>query len=84
VLVVQVEDKKGKEISKTDLAEAIDVIRGEAGELSSEAFAHSFQEGTRMILRAGKRRESNWPRTSVPRGDFTELVNEFRPARTTD
>ena len=45
ILVVQVEDKSGKQISKTDIAEALNVIQSEAGHLSSEAIGHSFQEG---------------------------------------
>jgi type III restriction enzyme len=45
ILVVQVEDKSGKQISKTDISEALNVIQSEAGHLSNESFGHSFQEG---------------------------------------
>lgn len=50
ILVVQVQDGSGKVISKTDLAEAIQVIRSEAGHIDNNAFAHSFQEGTRIQI----------------------------------
>lgn len=50
ILVVQVQDGSGKQLSKTDLAEAIGVIKDEAGPLANNAFAHAFQEGTRIDL----------------------------------
>ena len=49
ILIVQVQDGDGKKvISKTDLAEAIKCIRAELGEMPNEAFAHAFQETTRI------------------------------------
>lgn len=50
ILVVQVQDGSAKQISKTDLAEAIRVIQEEAGNMSSDAIAHSFQEGTKATI----------------------------------
>lgn len=48
IFVVQVEDapSTSKAISKTDIGEVLRIIREEAGDLSTEAFAHAFQEGT--------------------------------------
>lgn len=48
ILVVQVQNKFGKQISKTDIAEAISVVRAEAGDVPADAFAHSFEDGTRL------------------------------------
>ncbi len=48
ILVVQVQDASGKQISKTDIAEAMRAIEEEAGPLDNVAFAHSFQEGARL------------------------------------
>jgi len=49
ILVVQVEDAGGKgKISETDIALAIRMLRDEVGTLSSDAFAHAFQEGTAL------------------------------------
>lgn len=46
LLVVQVRDAHGADIlSETDIAEAMRVLREELGPLSSDAWAHSFQEG---------------------------------------
>ena len=45
LLLVQVRDATRSQISATDLAEAIMVIKSEIGELPPEAFAHAFQEG---------------------------------------
>ena len=50
ILVVQVQDATGKQLSKTDIAEAIQVIQEEAGTLSNGALAHAFQEGTRVKI----------------------------------
>ena len=50
ILVVQVQDGPGKQISKTDIALAISVISAEAGHISNDALAHSFQEGTRLKI----------------------------------
>jgi type III restriction enzyme len=51
ILVVQVKDGSANDISKTDIAEAISVVRAEVGDISNDAFAHSFQEGTRVKVR---------------------------------
>jgi len=48
ILVVQVQDGTAKQLSRTDLAEAIRVIREEVGVLPATAFAHAFQEGHRV------------------------------------
>ncbi|MBA2345910.1 MAG: DEAD/DEAH box helicase family protein [Rubrobacter sp.] len=48
ILVVQVQDASGKQISKTSIAEAINAIEEEAGPLDNAAFAHSFQDGGRL------------------------------------
>jgi type III restriction enzyme len=46
LLLVQVEDAGGKgQISETDIPHALSLLRAELGNLSNEAFAHSFQEG---------------------------------------
>lgn len=45
VLLVQVQDGRGKQISKTDLAEAIAALGDELGHPPAEAYAHAFQEG---------------------------------------
>jgi type III restriction enzyme len=51
LLVVQVEDSSGKgQISETDIASAIRILRDETGALTSDAFAHSFQEGAVLKL----------------------------------
>lgn len=47
LLVVQVEDSGAKgQISETDIAQAMRMIRDELGTLTNDAFAHAFQEGT--------------------------------------
>ena len=48
ILVVQVRDASGKQISKTNIAEAIRAIEEEAGPLDNDAFAHALQEGARL------------------------------------
>jgi type III restriction enzyme len=51
LLVVQVEDSGGKgELSETDIAAAIGILRDETGTLPSEAFAHAFQEGVPLTI----------------------------------
>lgn len=50
ILVIQVQDAAGRRISKTDLAEAINAIQDAAGPLPPESFAHSFQEGGRLMI----------------------------------
>jgi len=50
ILVVQVQDGPGKQISKTDIAQAIQAINDEVGPLPNEAFAHSFQEGAAITV----------------------------------
>lgn len=55
LLVVQVEDSGGKgQISETDIAAAITILRNELGTLSADAFAHSFQEGTTLTIGGGE------------------------------
>ncbi len=48
ILVVQVEDGSGKQVSRTNIAEAIAAIVDESGPLPNEAFAHAFQEGVTL------------------------------------
>jgi type III restriction enzyme len=48
ILVVQVQDASGKQISKTNIAEAMRAIEEEAGPLDNGAFAHALQEGARL------------------------------------
>jgi type III restriction enzyme len=48
ILVVQVQDASGKQISKTDIGEAIRAIEDEAGPLNNSASAHALQEGARL------------------------------------
>ncbi|HEY0394401.1 MAG TPA: DEAD/DEAH box helicase family protein [Candidatus Elarobacter sp.] len=49
LLVVQVEDASYKgQISETDLAAAIAMLRYEMGNLPTDAFAHAFQEGASL------------------------------------
>lgn len=49
LLVVQVEDANGKgQISETDIAQAMRLLRDELGTLPNDAFAHAFQEGTTL------------------------------------
>lgn len=51
LLVVQVEDANGKgAISETDIAQALRVIRDVVGTMPNDAFAHAFQEGTRLNI----------------------------------
>lgn len=48
ILVVQVEDKSAKQVSKTDIAEAISAIEEEVGALDNAAYAHALQEAGRL------------------------------------
>ena len=50
ILVVQVQDGSGKQLSKTDIADAIRVIQEEAGVLPTDAIGHCFQEGARAAV----------------------------------
>ena len=51
LLVVQVEDSGGKgQLSETDIASAIGILRDETGTLPGDAFAHAFQEGTSLRI----------------------------------
>lgn len=51
LLVVQVEDSGGKgQISETDIAQGMRMIRDAYGTLPNDAFAHSFQEGTSLTV----------------------------------
>lgn len=45
VLVVQVQDASGKQVSKTDLGEVLSALSGELDNPPADAFAHAFQEG---------------------------------------
>ena len=45
VLLVQVQDGSGKQISKTDLPEAIAALGDELGHPPADTYAHAFQEG---------------------------------------
>jgi type III restriction enzyme len=56
ILVVQVQDGTAKQLSKTDISEAIRVIHDEAGNLPNAAFAHSFQEGSPVAVGEGELR----------------------------
>lgn len=50
ILLIQVQDGSGKQLSKTDLEEVIKVVRSVAGNLETDSLAHSFQEGTRVTV----------------------------------
>lgn len=50
ILVVQVEDATGRQLSRTDLAEAMAAIDNEVGPLPDSALAHTFQEGAPRTL----------------------------------
>lgn len=51
LLVIQVEDASSKsKISETDMAQALSVLRDELGTLPNDALAHSFQEGTKLVI----------------------------------
>jgi type III restriction enzyme len=50
VLVVQVQDGTGKQLSRTDIDAALRTIDDAVGPLSADAFAHAFQEGTRLEI----------------------------------
>lgn len=56
ILLVQVQDGTEKEISKTDIAQAIDSINDEIGPLEPDAFAHAFQEGAEVEVVSHKLR----------------------------
>lgn len=51
IFTVQVQDGSGKQLSKTDLDEVIEVVSDEAGTLPERAVAHAFQEGSAIKLR---------------------------------
>jgi type III restriction enzyme len=44
VLVIQVEDASGKQITRTDLAQLVEIVEREGGKLPARAWAHAFQE----------------------------------------
>lgn len=44
VLVIQVEDSSGKQITRTELEQLVKVVERAAGELPPNAWAHAFQE----------------------------------------
>jgi type III restriction enzyme len=44
VLVIQVEDASGKELTRTDLAQLVEVVERAGGKLPPKAWAHAFQE----------------------------------------
>jgi type III restriction enzyme len=51
LLVVQVEDSGGKgQISETDIAQGMSMLRDELGTLPSDSFAHAFQEGSTLKI----------------------------------
>jgi type III restriction enzyme len=50
VLLVQVQDASGKQISKTDLAEALGALSDELDHPSADVFAHAFQEGSPVTV----------------------------------
>lgn len=50
ILLIQVQDATGRQLSRTDLVEAIRVIHETAANLDSHSIAHAFQEGTRLTL----------------------------------
>ncbi len=54
LLLVQVEDGGRGQISKTDITQAIRILRDTLGNLPNDAFAHSFQEGTVVKLVGGE------------------------------
>jgi type III restriction enzyme len=45
IMVVQVKDGTGRQLSRTDIPEAIRAIKEEVGPLPERAFVHAFQEG---------------------------------------
>jgi type III restriction enzyme len=51
LLVVQVDDARNKgQVSDTDIAEAIRVLRDVLGTMPGDAFAHAFQEGAKLQI----------------------------------
>jgi type III restriction enzyme len=44
VLVIQVEDGSGKQLTRTNLAQLVEVVQRTAGKLPEHAWAHAFQE----------------------------------------
>ena len=44
VLVIQVEDASGKQITRTDLGQLVEVVERAGGKLPEKAWAHAFQE----------------------------------------
>jgi type III restriction enzyme len=51
IMAVQVQDRSDGQISKTNLDEAIRVIREEVGLIGSINFAHAFQEGNKLPIK---------------------------------
>lgn len=56
ILVVQVQDGTKAQISRTNIAAAIDAIEAEAGALPARAYAHTFQEDSDLELGGRKLR----------------------------
>ena len=54
LLLVQVEDGGKGQVSRTDLSQAMRVLRDTLGNLTTIAFAHAFQEGTPVKLVGGE------------------------------
>jgi hypothetical protein len=79
ILVVQVQDASGKQISKTNIAEAMRVIQEEAGPLDNGAFAHALQEGARLEVGG---RELRYLAPSDIEGDPDVRVVFSRPRST--
>lgn len=50
ILIVQVLDGDARHVTRTDLAEVINIIRDEIGGLDDIAFAHAFQEGDALAI----------------------------------
>ncbi len=56
ILVVQVQDGTKAQVSRTDIASAIDAIEAETDTLPARAFAHAFQEGSDLEVAGRKLR----------------------------
>ncbi len=56
ILVVQVQDGTKAQVSRTDIAAAIDAIEAETDTLPARAFAHAFQEGSDLEVGGRKLR----------------------------
>lgn len=50
LLVVQVQDGAGKQLSRTDIGAAMRDLEDEIGPLPGDAFAHAFQEGVSLTV----------------------------------